>query len=119
MLVAQMEDLVGDLYDQLNLTKLEYEETLMEASPLEEVLTNEILCLVGKLLTNWMYNREAFKQTMKKIWLPTKPICFHYELGFGIFFWREGRQREGDQGKPMKLWKIINIIERLRREATS
>lgn len=52
MLVAQMEDLVGDLYDQLNLTKLEYEETLMEASPLEEVLTNEILCLVGKLLTN-------------------------------------------------------------------
>lgn len=56
---------------------------MTKTNPLEDVLSKGIMCLIAKLLTNLMYNREAFKQTMRKIWRLKKPIHFH-ELGSRI-----------------------------------
>lgn len=48
-----------------------------------EVLNRGRNHLLVKILTQKYFNREAFKDTMKKFWKPTKPICFH-ELEVGM-----------------------------------
>lgn len=55
----------------------------VEASSLEEVVDRGKNCLLIKLLTSRLYNHEAFKNTMHKIWKPVKPIKFH-ETGAGM-----------------------------------
>lgn len=73
---------VEKLCDQLTLIELEQEEIHVECSSWEEVLTKGSHYLIAKLHTNRPYNHDEFKNTMKKVWRPTKPIKFH-ELGDG------------------------------------
>lgn len=78
-----MEVEVEALCDQLSLIELEWEEILVEVSPLEEVISKGSYFLLAKFYTSRLYNREAFKQTMRKIWRQEKMIHLH-ELGSGM-----------------------------------
>lgn len=78
-----MEEELDTLCDQLNLSKLEQEEIQVELSPLKEVITKGTNCLITKLHTNKPQNHEAFKNTMQKVWRPTKTIWFH-EVGLDM-----------------------------------
>lgn len=71
-----MIDDLGKLYEKLSLTEEECEEVVVEATRLEDVICLGEKCLNLKLLTEWNYNREAFKQARRKIWHPIKSVEF-------------------------------------------
>lgn len=62
--------------ERLSLTDLEQEEIHVDLSSVEEVISRGNDCLLVELLTKRYYNCEAFKRTMKKIWLPVKAMRF-------------------------------------------
>lgn len=72
-----------ELCEQFTLKELENEKLHVEASLLDEVLSRGNQCLQVKLCPICPFNREAFKNTLRKFWHPVKPVCFH-ELGFGL-----------------------------------
>lgn len=64
------------LYKRFSLTDQEDEEIQVEPNMLHDAAFRNGKCLIITLLTNRHYNKEAFKQTMKKIWHPVKLIKF-------------------------------------------
>lgn len=72
-----MEDAVKDLCDQLSLMELEREAIQVKLYPLEGLISKGHNCLITKLHTSRTYNREAFKNTMRKVWRPVKMVRFH------------------------------------------
>lgn len=56
-----MEEDVGKLYEKLSLTEQEQEESQVESSLLEDVISKGSKCLNMKLFTEKHYNKEAFK----------------------------------------------------------
>lgn len=72
-----------DQCDGLNLIELENEELHVESRPLDEVLFQGNHCLLVKLCSRQPFKREDFKSTLRKIWRPMNPVCFH-ELGSGL-----------------------------------
>lgn len=71
------------LCDRLRSTDLENEEVCLKMNLLEGVVNQENNCLFVKLLSNWYFNQETFKATMRKVWRPAKPLCFQ-EMGEGL-----------------------------------
>lgn len=71
-----MENGVENLCECLMITDLNKEETHVELSLVDEVVSRGKNCLLVKLLSKKYFNREAFKATMKKVWRPVKLLCF-------------------------------------------
>ncbi|XP_042958084.1 uncharacterized protein At4g02000-like [Carya illinoinensis] len=69
-----MADALDELYASLSLTEKENEVVSVETSRLEDVLERRASCLIMKLLINKHYNRDAFKQTMRKVWNLVKGV---------------------------------------------
>lgn len=56
-----------EMYNLLSLFESENKEIEVDEELLAETISKGERCLIVSLLTNRHYNREAFKQTMKKV----------------------------------------------------
>lgn len=52
----------------------------METPLVEEVLMKGNYCLIFKLITNKLFNKEVLKQTMRRVWRSVKVVHFR-DLG--------------------------------------
>ncbi|XP_042942846.1 uncharacterized protein LOC122277028 [Carya illinoinensis] len=71
-----MEEELRALYEKLSLTAEESAGVVVETERLEDVRVRGEKSLMVRLLTERYFNREAFKQTMRRVWRPTKNIKF-------------------------------------------
>lgn len=71
-----MKDGLEALNAKMSLTEQEKKEIHVETSLLEDAIMRGEICLIIKLLNTKRYNKEAFKQTINKIWRSVKPIRF-------------------------------------------
>lgn len=76
----QAETDVNSIYKLLKITKLENEELVVDYNSIKEVVSKGKSCLLLRLLTTQYYNREAFKNTMRRVWCPIKALRF-YKMG--------------------------------------
>lgn len=75
-----MVDNLEVLYQKLSLTEQEEEEIHADVQKLEDAVVRNGKCLVLRLLSEISYNKEAFKQTMRKAWRPVIQMKFR-DLG--------------------------------------
>lgn len=79
-----MDERLKVICERLNPTKLEEEDIRIGPKAFREVVERGNNCLLLKLLLVRRFNREAFKQRLRKIWRLVKPIKFH-EPGSSLF----------------------------------
>ncbi|XP_042973000.1 uncharacterized protein LOC122304802 [Carya illinoinensis] len=78
-----MEEELWVLYIKLSFTAKESAGVVVETGRLEDVRAQGEKSLMVRLLTERYFNREAFKQTMQRIWRPTKSVKFR-DLTLGM-----------------------------------
>lgn len=69
-----------EMYQNLSLFEKERGELVVEPQDNESTVARRDKCLVVSLLIEKYYNRDAFKNTMRKIWQPVQKLVFK-ELG--------------------------------------
>ncbi|KAG7944593.1 hypothetical protein I3843_15G110000 [Carya illinoinensis] len=93
------------LWHRLSLLELEKEEVIVDEGLLEETKQRGEHCLLVSLLTEKPYNREAFKQMLKKIWHPMKKIWVK-DLGSKLLLVEFEDQREKDRVQREGPWSF-------------
>lgn len=74
--ILEMDEELSSMYEKLSLTIEESAKVAVDMEKLEDVRARGKKCLMVRLFTERHFNREAFKQTIRQIWQPTKSIKF-------------------------------------------
>lgn len=63
-----MVDVLTDLWSKSSLTEDEKDKVVITGKDIEDTMERGKLCFVEKLIIEKKINREAFKNTMSKVW---------------------------------------------------
>lgn len=100
-----MEENLEELCQRLSLSEQQQEEILVDTTLLESHKNRGEKCLIMSLLTDKNYNREAFKQIMRKIWHPMKKVSFK-DLGSRLILVEFEYCIEKDRVKRERPWSF-------------
>ncbi|CAL9002135.1 unnamed protein product [Prunus brigantina] len=108
-----MDEVINSLEKSLILTEDESDAIQVGQNDIEDVGERLKTSLVGKVLTTNAFNREAFKQTMVKIWSTAREVVVK-DIGETLFlfiFATEADRQKVLRGGPWNFDKALVLLE--------